>query len=268
MNVISASHGNDSIASIQWAHEANLQDVTVVYLDTGWSSPEWPQRVIAGERLAKSYGFKAVQLSSKLARPERTEIGEDGLPRTLPADKEDMRALVRIKKGWPRHGMQFCTIQLKGLPFLKWIDEADPECKAVVLIGQRRAESTGRKHTPEFIESSEYHGGRKVWHPLYAHTDEQRNELLARAGFEVLPYRSRECYPCVNANKANLAALSPGAVQRVSDLEVELGQPMFRAGKVNALGIYGAIAWAKDGRERGDIDEEESECASLFGCGT
>ena len=72
----------------------------------------------------------------------------------------------------------------------------------------------------------------------------------------------------MNANKADLLLLSPGEIQRVNDLEVEVGQPMFRAEKVNALGIYGAIAWAKDGRRRGDIEDEESECASLFGCRT
>ena len=245
MIVISSSYGNDSVALIQWAHELALSDVTVTYCDTGWAAPQWANRVIEGERLAKSYGFQTVRCKSM-----------------------GMSDLIRMKKGWPRHGMQFCTAQLKGLPFLQWIDEVDKECKAVVLIGKRRAESIGRRETPEFIESSEYHGGRKIWHPLYAHSDEQRNELLARAGFDVLPHRSLECSPCVNANKADLNLLSAGEIQRVSDLEVEIGQPMFRAAKVNALGIYGAVAWAKDGRNRGDIAEEESECASLFGCRT
>jgi len=244
MNVISSSYGNDSVALIQWAHEQNLPDVTVAYCDTGWSAPYWPQRVIEGERLAKSYGFKTVQCKS-LGMPE----------------------LVRMKKGWPGNGQQFCTAHLKGLPFLQWIDEADPTVQAVVLIGKRRAESEARKDTPEFIESSPYHGGRKIWHPLYQFSDEQRNELLGRAGFTPLPHRSRECNPCVNANRGDFLRLTPGEIERVNDLEVEIGQPMFRAKRFGAMGIHGIMVWAKDGKKRASTDEEEAECASLFGCG-
>jgi 3'-phosphoadenosine 5'-phosphosulfate sulfotransferase (PAPS reductase)/FAD synthetase len=244
VNVISSSYGNDSVALIQWAHEASLRDVVVAYMDTGWAAPHWPQRVSAGERLAQSYGFQTVQCKS---------LG--------------MAELVRMKKGWPGNGQQFCTAHLKGLPFLQWIDEIDFIGSAVVLIGKRRAESEKRKSTPEFIESSEHHGGRKVWHPLYLHTDEQRNDLLSRAGFKPLPHRSLECNPCVNANRADFKRLTIGEIERVNDLEAEIGKPMFRPKRFNALGIHGVIQWAHKGRERGNIDDEESECASLFGCG-
>jgi 3'-phosphoadenosine 5'-phosphosulfate sulfotransferase (PAPS reductase)/FAD synthetase len=244
LNVISSSYGNDSVALIQWAHEVGLQDVRVVYCDTGWSAPWWPQRVLKGEALAMDYGFTTLQCKS---------LG--------------MAELVRMKKGWPGNGQQFCTAHLKGLPFLQWIDEADPECKATVLIGKRRAESEKRKDTPEFIEASEHHGGRKIWHPLYKHTDEERNALLERAGFDPLPHRSLECNPCVNANRGDFMRLTAGEIERVNDLEAEIGKPMFRPKRFNSLGIHGVIRWAKDGRNRGSIDEEESECASLFGCG-
>lgn len=244
MNVISSSYGNDSVALIQWAHEAMLPAVTVAYCDTGWAAPWWPQRVEQGERLAKSYGFATVRCES---------IG--------------MAELVKMKKGWPGNGQQFCTAHLKGLPFLQWTDEADPECRAVVLIGKRRAESEKRKDTPEFIEASEHHGGRRVWHPLYMHTDDHRNRLLRNAGFEPLPHRSLECNPCVNANRADFLRLTPGEIERVNDLEAEIGKPMFRPKRFNALGMHGVIAWAKQGRDRASIDDEESDCASLFGCG-
>ena len=244
-NVISSSYGNDSIALIQWAHERGLSDVTVAYCDTGWATPWWPQRVGKGESLAWSYGFKTVRCKS---------IG--------------MEELVRMKKGFPGNGQQFCTAYLKGLPFLQWIDEEDKDCASVVLIGKRRAESEKRKDTPEFIESSEHHGGRKVWHPLYLHTDEERNELLARAGFEPLPHRSLECNPCVNANRSDFQRLTAGEIERVNDLEAEIGKPMFRPKRFNTVGIHGVIAWAKDGRARASIENEQSECASLFGCGT
>lgn len=232
------------MAMIRWAHESGLPDVTVAYCDTGWAAPGWFLRVEEGERLARSYRFQAVRIKS---------LG--------------MAELVRMKSGWPASGLQFCTAHLKGLPFLQWIDEADPEAKATVLIGKRRVESEARKSTPEFIESSEHHGGRRVWHPLYLHTDAERDALLDRAGIEKLPHRSLECNPCVNANRSDFLRLTPGEIERVNELEVEMAQPMFRPKRFRAMGIYGVIAWAKDGRERGSVEDEQTACASLFGCG-
>lgn len=243
MLAISVSYGNDSIAMLQWAHETGQTNVVAVYCDTGWASPSWPQRVERGEALAKSYGFETVRCMSM------------GMP-----------ALVRMKKGWPGNGQQFCTSFLKGLPFLEWIDEVDPVTNAIVAVGKRRAESKKRADTPEFIYASEYHGGRTVWHPLYQHTDEERNELLAKAGFDVLPHRSRECNPCVNANRKTFLGLTPGEVERVSDLEAEVGQPMYRPKRFNVIGIHGVIVWAKDGRKRSSVEEEAEGCADLFGC--
>jgi len=173
--VISASYGNDSMAMIQWAHDSMLTasgDVTVVYCNTGWAAPGWDIRVTQGEEFASKCGFNVVSLSSM-----------------------GMEELVRFKMGFPGHGSQFCTAFLKGLPFLNWIEEFDPDCKSVVMIGKRRAESEARKNTPQFIESSEYHGGRVVWHPLYAHSNQERDQLLQRAGVSKLPHRSDECSP-------------------------------------------------------------------------
>ena len=110
--VISASYGNDSMAMIRWAYERDLKNVVVVYCDTGWAAPGWWQKVCAGETAAKAMGFEVVQLKS---------IG--------------MSELVRTKRGFPGTGdQQFCTMHLKGVPFLQWIDEADPDCKALDLI--------------------------------------------------------------------------------------------------------------------------------------
>lgn len=242
---ISASYGNDSMAMIRWAHETGLDDVAVVYCDTGWSAPGWGLRVNAGEAKAKEYGFDVVRVKS---------IG--------------MEQLVRIKKGFPGNGQQFCTAHLKGIPFLEWIDEVDPDRKAIVMVGKRRAEGEARKDTPEFIHDSVYHGERTLWHPLYQHTDEERDALLERAGIEKLPHRSKECSPCVNANRSDFLRLTPGEIQRVSNLEVAVSKPMFRAKRFGALGIHGVIVWAKDGRNVASIEQEESSCYGLFGCGT
>ena len=245
-HVISVSYGNDSIAMIQFAHEKGLKNVFTVYCDTGWAAPGWDDRVAQGETLAGIYGFTPIRVQSM-----------------------GMEELVRMKKGFPGNGQQFCTAWLKGFPFLEWLEQNDPELEATVLIGKRRAESEARKDTPEFIESSEYHGGRKVWHPLYLHSHEERNELIKRAGFEVLPHRSNECSPCVNANRDNFRGLSEQQIQRVEALEAEIGQTMFRPKRFGAHGIRQVVMWAKysPGQyKEGQEDLFSEGCGSPFGC--
>lgn len=244
MNLISASYGNDSVAMIQWAHEAVLSAVTVVYCNTGWAAPYWAQRVEKGEALAKSYGFATHRVKSA-----------------------GMEQLVRDRKGFPANQYQFCTAELKAFPINDWMDEIDPKGEAVMNIGKRRDESEARKTTEEYIYESEYHGGRTVRHPLFAHTQAMRDELLDRAGFGVLPHRSRECSPCVNANRQDFLDLTPGEIERVNKLEVEIARPMYRPKRFGAMGIYGVVAWAEKGRNRGDIEIEESNCGDMFGCG-
>jgi 3'-phosphoadenosine 5'-phosphosulfate sulfotransferase (PAPS reductase)/FAD synthetase len=244
MNVISSSAGNDSLAMIQWSIEQKILDVHVVFCDTGWSAPGWMSRVEKVHAYAQANGMQTHIVKS---------IG--------------MPDLVRTKKGFPGNAQQFCTAHLKGIPFLEWIDENDKSLEAVVMVGKRRAESEARKDTPEYIYNSDYHGGRTLWHPLFLHTHAERDELIKRSGFDVLPHRSLECNPCVNANRQDFLRLTPGEIERVNDLEVEIGKPMFRPKRFSALGIYGVITWAKEGRDRGDFAEEDAQCASLFGCG-
>lgn len=247
MNVISVSYGNDSLALIQWAIEARLENVTAVFIDTGWAAPEWPERVARCEEWARSQGIGIVNIKPEVQFEE----------------------LIRMKKGFPSQRYQWCSGMLKGLPFLNWIDEIDPECAAVVLIGKRREESVERANTPEFIESSEYHAGRKVWHPLYEHDEQERDALLMRAGFAPLPHRSKECTPCINANKGDLISLTPFEIERVKALEADTGKTMFRSKKKGgAKGIEQVIQWAKSARGKYNPDQDDlfNSCSSGY-CG-
>lgn len=203
MNVIFASYGNDSVALIQWAHEHGLQDVTVAYSDTGWAAKKWPDRVERGETWAQSLGFKTVRLQSM-----------------------GMHALVRMKKAWPRGGggkYQWCTEHLKQAPAQAWLDTVDPEKDAVCLVGIRREESANRADFPEWTEESEEHGGRVLHAPLVRHREAERNTLIAKTPMELLPHRSKECWPCVNARVPELKAMDEPAIIRVEALEVEMG---------------------------------------------
>lgn len=235
--MVGASYGNDTIATIKFLHEEGLTDVWAVYNDTGWPMPPhgnhegWNDRVARLEPWVQSLGY----------RTDRTV-------------SEGMEALVKRKKGWPRQGMQFCTEALKIGPTIAWLAEHDPDGEFICVNGKRAAESEVRSDTVEFIEESSAHGGRRLWQPLHAHTEAQRNALIERAGFEVLPYKSKECMLCVNTGREGLRVAPEIAVAFVERIERELGvgvksgkpKTMFRpARKMGATGIREVVAWAK-----------------------
>ena len=248
MNIISSSCGNDSVALIQWAIENEVPDLVVTYLSTGWAAPGWNDRVDEVANYCNKNNIDFIKIESM-----------------------GMAELIKMKKAWPANQYQFCTQWLKGVPFLNWIDNYDPNFNAKVLVGKRRVESRARADTPEYIYDSEYHGGRTLWHPLYKHTDEDRNELLNRAGFKILPHRSNECFPCINSNRSDFLRMTESDIERVEKLEVELGKPAFRPKRFNAMGIRGVVFWAHHGpiskREKLKESLKESGCQSAYGCG-
>ena len=233
-NVLFCSYGNDSIALIQWMAEQGHTGV-VAYSDTGWAAPEWAERVAQGEAFAQSKGFEVVRIPS-----------------------QGLEALVRQRKGWPRQGMQFCTQELKIRPAMKWLTDVDPDAEATCCVGVRREESRARLAWPEHTEISDRHGGRSLWAPLVRHTKVERDALLARAGFDPLPHRSMECFPCINSNRSDLVQLSkrPDRIAEIAALESDLGytskgkpRTMFRPYRhMGAIGIEEVIKWALSGR--------------------
>lgn len=249
--VIFASYGNDSVALIQFAHEAGLQDVHVAYGDTGWAANWWPARVEKAEAWVRSLGFTPHRIQS-----------------------EGMESLVMRKKAWPRGGggkYQFCTQALKKEPAQKWLDEHDPQKESTCMVGVRREESANRKDAPEWVESSPDHGGRELWQPLVRHRETERDALALKSPLPLLPFRSKECYPCVNARKGELRMLDESARHRVWLIEQASGtnskgndRVMFSPKKHGgAVGIDAVIENAKH-----DMDElfEGSTCEAGW-CG-
>lgn len=252
--VLFASYGNDSIALINLCGK-HLKgfEVTVVYSDTGWSAPWWMEdRVKTGERFAESLGFKTARTRS---------IG--------------LEKLVRRKKGWPRQGMQFCTHELKIKPALDWLKENDPQKRAICLNGVRRVESQKRANYPEFTVESPNHDGRPLWSPMIDFSDLERDWEILEAGFEVLPHRSMECFPCINSNRDDLILLSkhPERIIQVQNIETDMGytskgkpRVMFRPYRhMGATGIREVVRWAKSGRGQ-YTPEVEDNCDSGW-CG-
>jgi 3'-phosphoadenosine 5'-phosphosulfate sulfotransferase (PAPS reductase)/FAD synthetase len=253
MHIAFVSYGNDSIALLQWLHENSGglrgDSVLVIHNDTGWASPAWPLRVAAGEQLAHKYGFTT----------GRTE-------------SEGLVQLTRRKKSWPSNQHQFCTTELKIKPTQVLLEQVDPLGEATCINGVRRQESRERSQWPEWTEESARHGGRSLWSPLVRVLEPERDALILRAGFEVLPHGSQECYPCINANKADLRGLTEERLEEIAKLEESMGitstgkpRTMFRPHRYRgAVGIREMRRWAES--ERGGY-EPPSGCDSGF-CGT
>lgn len=256
--VIKASYGNDSIALIQWMRESPAgrpggPRVAVLYNDTGWASDEWPARVARGEALAKSCGFE----------PHRTT-------------SMGLEALVRKKKAWPRQGIQFCTSELKMAPTEAWLDEHDPQSRSTSVIGVRREESKNRANFSEWSVSLD---GRRVWAPLVTVREAERDGLITRAGFDILPHRSMECFPCINSNRSDIIELSkdPSRVDKINDIEISMGftskgspRTMFRPYRyMGATGIKEIVRWAQAGHGKFELDDGNGSSGCEAGwCGT
>ena len=235
-----ASFGNDSVALIRWAHLNHLKNVNVVYSNTGWSAPWWEERVAQGKALCIRYGFHFTETVS-----------------------EGMESLVTWKKGWPSNQFQFCTEELKIKPAEAHMDKVDPDKEATCLIGIRREESTRRRSFPEFTEASPRHGGRDLQAPLVTFDTERRDTFVEAAGFEVLPHRSMECYPCINANKADLRLVDEERIQLIEWIEEDMGftskgkpRTMYRPHlKMGAVGIRECVKWANTKKGKYELPE-------------
>lgn len=230
--VIFVSYGNDSIALLQWAHEQRLHGVAVVFTDTGWAADGWMERVERCETWVRGLGFT----------PHRTRsIG--------------FRQLAREKKGIPTQQFQWCSYTLKIEPGARWLAEHDPDARAVCLVGVRREESQDRSEFPEWLVSSANHGGRFMLAPFVSWGERQRNELIRRAGFEVLPGRSRECR-CINSNRKDMRRFTDADWRAISEVEAEVGKTFFRPKRhMGAVGAAEVRKWAES--ERGQYQPPE-----------
>ena len=252
MNIIFSSGGNDSVALIQWATE-NLDNCIVAYSDTQWASEDWKPRMIEVEKFVVDSGFEFALIKS-----------------------EGFKSLVKRKKGFPANGMAFCSFELKIKPALEWLETIDPDKKATCYTGVMRIESKERAKWPVVVKNSPNHGDRKLVSPLACMTLERRDELLESAGFDILPYRSRECNPCVNATISDLQQLPEKDVIKVFKLEEEMGvgkrsgkpKYMFRPHRMGgACGIKQVKARAdRGGGSFSPLQEDMFGCDSGF-CG-
>ncbi len=240
MHILIANFGNDSIALIEWARGQALSNLVVVSVDAGWAAPGWEERISQAEIYLKQAGIKSVRL-----KPEY-----------------DFEHLVRERRNFPSIKFHWCASFLKGAPILDWLDEMDPGLQSIILLAKRREQAPILNDMPEFIAEHSAYGARKVWHPLYQHSLEQRNYLIQQAGFDLLTTRSLECDPCIYNQCHDFKRLSGVRRQQLAELEKEVGRPMFH------LPIEQVSP-----EDFSDIDVANNKsiyyqgCGSEFGCG-
>lgn len=226
--IIRSNYGDESIALTQWVFEAGLT-AKVVYIDTGWAASSWAERIQLGEAHVKQCGFEVVSLVSPIT----------------------FKDAVLGRGEFPTAELLWCTGLLKGLPFLDWLETVDLAGEYIILLAKRKDATTFHADLKEWLEHCQYHGDRKVWHPMIEISNADRDALLARAGFLPLGHRSLECEPCVNSSCADL--------KRISSVDQQ---------KQRALELIVNNAWALSPPEvENYLDLFYRGCGNHFGCG-
>lgn len=251
MFVIISNYGNESIALIQWAHDQKLKNVTVVNVDTGWSAPCWPAHVQHCKDWVGALGMSPVTLQPKV----------------------DFETLMHTQKSFPSRKFSWCANFLKALPLLEWLDSTsvDPLAEATILLARRRASSRVNYDLPEWIEEEEKLGDRKVWHPLYLHDNDSRDDLIHKANFEVMPHRSLECDPCINSNLNDVLRMDLSVIQRTAKLENELNAKLLETVIYqDQENLFKAIQKLEKSPKLNSFEPTElfdMGCGNAFGCG-
>lgn len=249
MNIILGNYGNDSIAVMQWAIDQNLSNLYFVSVDTAWAAPSWLARVEQGTAYAKSKGVIPVRLHSAASFADS----------------------VRSRGEFPNKKFQWCPGLLKGLPINDWLDDVDPACEAVLHLGKRRLASRANRRLVATVEASEHYNDRPLCYPIIDLNEFERDDLIRKAGFDVLDHRSLECDPCIHSSWADLKRLDSTQINATAALEKETGKPMFAPDQFQQL--KGIRIIADEARKAGKLDETnyneqfDMGCGSPFACG-
>jgi 3'-phosphoadenosine 5'-phosphosulfate sulfotransferase (PAPS reductase)/FAD synthetase len=227
LRVIVANFGNDSVALMAYAAQHKWSQIYVVSVDTGFAHPDWSERVGLAERYARSLGFTVLRLT---AQP-------------------DFVNLVRAQGEFPTPKFQWCAVYLKGDTLRLWLEQVDPLKTAEIILPRRRSHSPQFAQLPEYLEQDESFAERRIWHPLYQHSELETRALVETTPLDWLPHRSLECDPCVNSSIAALNRADSRIQARVAALEHELGEPFLQKTTVDKPFIF------------------DMGCGSPYGCG-
>lgn len=248
MYVVIANFSDDSVALIQWAYEQKLEPLHILYVDTGFASFCWNKRLDQITNWLNTY-----KLSFHILKPNA-----------------NFNTLITERHEFPSIRFQWCPGLLKGIPILNWLETYDKKEEAMILLPHRQSMSKAQADLEEYIEESEYYDDRTIWHPLYQHSEQERNTLLERSTIRPLHHRSLECEPCIFSTKADLARLNIKDIEKVRQLEKIINKPMFNPNDYQGTqGIDGVVEIAKNIKTSKEnyYDHFAMGCAWPYGCG-
>ena len=238
MYCIIANFGDDSVALIQKVYECKLQEVVVLSVDTFWQATSWQARVDVADLWIKDLGFVHHRLKAE----------------------NSFQELVRARKQFPSQQFSWCAGFLKGMAILDWLEENDLECRATILLANRRSMSKVQVDLVDEIDETEQYDGRRVKYLLVGTTQSERNSLLLKTPFKIpLNHRSLECQPCIHLTKQDIATFSVDDIERMSSLENMVNNTMF--------GVLFAKYLKSIEKNDNYYDEFAKTCSWIYGCG-
>lgn len=248
MKVAVSNFGNESIALIQHCVEQNIALDAVLWVETGWVAESFDQHREKVLKWLKNKAIKAVKLK--------------------PAS--DFSTLVQVKNAFPSAKYQWCTSFFKGLPINEWLDEYDQGESAEIYLPHCLDKSLKYQLVAEKSYGESY-GFRQVWLPLFDCSEEAIRQLVSRSGLPWLSHRSLECEPCIHNIKQDFLRLSEHEVERLAQLEQNIGKPMFPAARFGEQqGITAIVQWMKKPENFAKVTDHQpfiQGCGNPFGCG-
>ncbi|EBZ5771667.1 hypothetical protein EC412_05195 [Salmonella enterica subsp. enterica serovar Redlands] len=248
-NVVSLSGGKDSLALWLFARERNIENITVVFADTGHEHPytydyislleqklgpvirvraDFSQRILNKRsyiqnfwpiKLVEKYGYTPQGAEQRIA-----EALAQMVPRHIP-----FLDLCIWKGRFPSTRARFCTFELKHRPIDEQIIQPLREHYDDVVSwqGVRAQESASRARLPELEHDADNQAGLHVYRPLLQWTHDEVFALAKRHGIPPNPLYQQGCsrvgcMPCIHARKKELGVIFrrfPEQIARVAEWE-------------------------------------------------
>lgn len=231
IRVVSVSGGKDSTALYCWAIEKWGKDgFLAVFADTGHEHPvtlnylrNLPQMASGPEVIWVKADF-----SEKIRAKEKEPTGNPFLD------------LLLWKGRAPSARAQFCTEHLKMRPIREWLESIRGDNEVEMYVGIRAGESPRRSKMPK-QEFSDFYDC-EIFRPLLKWEEEDVFSYLLHAGVAPNPlyeagFGRVGCFPCIHANKGELALLPDWAWEKLAEWEKKIGRTWFPPGHVPGIHI-------------------------------
>ena len=129
MHVILSDLGDDGVALIQWAMNQKLENIHVIYINTNWQSQAWLTRIKAVKTWCISNKVHFNQLEPQA----------------------DFSRQVIEHNHFPSIKFQWCAGLIKGTAILDWLDGADEDEEAIILLPNRKLMCTAQSVLEEHL---------------------------------------------------------------------------------------------------------------------